>query len=182
MRAIRRVSGPVLALALALSAPLAQETGYVGVSVGSATVEADIEIDELDASDTGYKIFGGYRFMENFGLEAAWVDLGKQEDESLGANLSTEIRGFNVDGVGVVPVSERFEVFGKAGLYFAETTIFTDGGLSPQTSEETKAALSLGVGLAFKLKHVGFRAEAEFFDVERTNAVYLISVGVEYRF
>jgi OOP family OmpA-OmpF porin len=152
------------------------------VAVGSANVEVEVGIDKLDAGDTGYKIYGGYRFTTNFGLEAAWVDLGKQEDVSVEANLSTEISGWTVEGVGIVPLGQRVELFGKAGLIFANSKIFSDGGVTPFTTDESSANLTAAVGVAFKLKPVAFRVELEFFDIEDTDAVYLASVGVEFRF
>src|SRR5205085_1339549 len=64
---------------------------YVGVNIGQSSAEIDEEriSDSLlgaglsvssfskDDSDTGYKLFGGYQFNENFALEGGYFDLGK---------------------------------------------------------------------------------------------------------
>jgi len=184
MRMILRAAAPALVLALAVSAPVrgAETQGYLGASIGNARVEAQIDLDKLDADATGYKIYGGYRVMTHFGLEAAWVDLGQQRDVSTGANLSTEITGWTVEGVGIAPLGKRFELFGKAGLMLADTKIFSDGGMTPRTTDTSTVDLTLGIGAAYAIGHVGFRVELEFFDIESTDSVFLVSAGVEYRF
>ena len=84
MRAAKSIATAVLVLSGLLAASQASAQGfYIGGSVGQSNFDDSNAIPDLitsgnvDSKDTGYKIFGGYQFNQHFGLELAWVDLGK---------------------------------------------------------------------------------------------------------
>src|SRR3989304_5933084 len=78
--------------AIASPFPAADDTGwYGGISVGQSKAKIDdaritsgllgrgfarTSISD-DDRDTGYKLFGGYKFNKNFALEGGYFDLGK---------------------------------------------------------------------------------------------------------
>ena len=132
----------LLTLAL-LASPwaLAQDdtSWYAGVSVGHtrATIDDARILGSLGANgfpdatisdsnnDTGYKVFGGYRFNRNFALEGSYFDLGKfgYTARSTPANTLTgqmQLRGVGLDAVLIAPLTERFSVFGKVGAQYSE--------------------------------------------------------------
>lgn len=49
---------------------------YLGGSIGEATNESG----EFKGSDTAFKLSAGYAFNPYFGIEAAYVDAGTQDD------------------------------------------------------------------------------------------------------
>ena len=69
--------------ALALTASMAaradvQPGFYMGAGVGSTKIDDDGFDDiDFDDSDTGFKVFGGYSFNQNFAIEASYFDLGE---------------------------------------------------------------------------------------------------------
>jgi len=78
--------------ALVSSITVAQESGgYFGGNIGRAQADIDEEkiVDDLasagitqtsideDERDTGYKLFGGYRFNKYWALEGGYFDLGE---------------------------------------------------------------------------------------------------------
>jgi OOP family OmpA-OmpF porin len=156
--------------------------GYVGAGVGGANVQAEIDLIPLDETALGFKLFGGYRFTDHFGLEFGYADFGSQEATQDTATLKTEISGWTAVGTGVAPIGERFELFGKAGLFFAATSIDSTGGFEPFSRTERETELTLGAGGAFKLRRLAIRVELEYFGAEAVDSVYMLSAGLEYRF
>jgi OOP family OmpA-OmpF porin len=82
----------------------------------------------VDDTDIGWKLFGGYHFNQYLGLEGGYTDLGRTKlDLNATVNdpllsptpvtiLSTatvNVDGFTLDGVLSYPVYETFDVFGK---------------------------------------------------------------------
>lgn len=105
---------------------------------GPSPYEADpfFNVSNPSGTDFAWKVFAGTRYGSNFGLEAAYLDLG-EADDSFGyvvppiapvggqpqrpetdrqVEVLTAIDGFTVSAIGFLPVGERFELFGKVGL------------------------------------------------------------------
>jgi OOP family OmpA-OmpF porin len=171
---------------------------YIGFSAGQADVDEGMVIPQLldpggtvDGKDGAFKLFGGYQFNQNFALEAALVDLGDVSysgfftSPSLTGPVSggrVQNSGLNLSAVGVVPLGQRFVLFGKVGmfLWYSEATDVT-GGLATY-SEDDGADLSLGLGASVAIgQRVSLRAEWERFDMSNVD-VDLVTVGLAYRF
>ncbi len=146
---------------------------------------------KLDRSDTGYKLQAGYQFAPNFALEGGYVDLGKIEykytNPNGSGNFSYDNKGFNLDGVLILPVNAGVSVFGKLGLIYAETKL-KGTGIASETKKETCPTFGAGVAWNF---YAGLSARAEwerFFDLNNKNStntsmdVDLFSVGLSYQF
>ena len=186
----------IAASALALGASffptqvLAQ--AFVGGSIGHSDIEEEIAagvIDSgpVDSKDTGWKVFGGYMFNRNLGLEVAYVDLGRTTYSGIyeGAPVTggkIDVGGFNVGFIGSIPLSERFSLFGKIGLFIWEVEASdTTGGL-PASARADGSDISFGVGLSYDFtRQLGLRAEWEMFQVEYVDAS-LLSIGLVWRF
>lgn len=193
----------VAALAAAgffFSAPAAAQF-YIGFSFGQAEVDENLIVPDLldpggsvDGKDSAFKLFGGYQFNRNFALEVAAVDLG---DMSYSGNFTgnppatpsgqviggrVQNGGLNVSAVGVLPLGERFNFFGKAGIFLwsSEATDITGGEAT--FSEADGSDLSLGLGASFALTpQASLRAEWERFEMSSTD-VDLVSVGFAFSF
>jgi len=129
-----------LAFAFASAGALAQDDMrgcYVGLSVGQSRVTIeDSAVTVLgatassfskDETDTGFKLYAGYRFNRHFALEGGWTDLGsfratRNVTAPAVGSLSAEIEasGFHFDAVGILPL-QQFFLFGKLGLMYATT-------------------------------------------------------------
>jgi OOP family OmpA-OmpF porin len=154
----------------------------VGLSAGAANVEAEIDLVALDDTDLGFKLFGGYRFTDHFGVELGYADFGEQSARDGEAQLTTEIAGWTAEAVGLAPVGERFEVFGKLGLIFAETDFFSSGGFEPRGVSDRTAELAAGLGGAVRLGRLAVRVELEYFANDSVDRILLLSAGLEFRF
>jgi len=96
---------------------------YIGIGIGQSKAKGACDGVSgpgitCDETDTAGKILGGYQLSRNFALELGYADLGQAKATFTGAGSATiETRGFEFTGVGMLPVSERFSVLAKAGLF-----------------------------------------------------------------
>lgn len=200
--------------ALALSAsPLAtaDDTGwYAGVNVGQSSAKIDnanitgnllgsgfaTTAISSDDSDTGYKLFAGYKFNRNFALEGGYFDLGRfgftattLPAGTLNGNI--KLNGLNLDAVGILPINEKFSAFGRVGLNHAEAKdSFSGSGavnvINPNPSKRD-TNYKFGAGLQYDFNPAfGMRAEAERYRIDDAvgskGDIDVLSVGLVYRF
>lgn len=194
MRTTRLIVAAVLALGGPLAAsPVAAQGFYIGGSVGKSDFDDGNAIPDLitsgtvDGTDTGYKIFGGYRFNQNFGLELAWVDLGKAGYSGTFQGIpvtggTVETYGLNFSAVGTLPLgTSGFSLFGKAGVYSWEAKANDITGGLPFSGKQDGSDLSYGIGASYDFtKNLAMRAEWERF--KAVDSISLLSVGIVYKF
>lgn len=124
---------------------------------------AAITESSLDEEDTSFGVVVGYRFNDFFGLEAGYVDLGAAEYSAEGvldiggtafgfdASTSFESSGPTVAAVGMLPVSESFDLYGKLGIFFADTEISVDVEGESDSVSSTSEDTFVGAGLAWRV-------------------------------
>lgn len=155
----------------------------------------------LDDSDTGYGFAGGYQLNDHFALEFGYVDLGSIGHRSTGtvtdgvdqfaaeAVLGNSADGAVVSALGILPIGERFSVYGRAGLSLLNadgTARITVDGQSQRASQSSqKSDLMFGVGAEYSLtRHFAIRlAWDRYLDVGTENVAGdtdadLFSLGV----
>jgi hypothetical protein len=81
----------------------------------------------LDASDTGYKLFGRYMFNNGFGIEGGYIDFGKPDDDFLGQTAQIDAEAWSLYGVGALGLSDNFDLFAKAGFISWEADSLLNG-------------------------------------------------------
>ena len=190
---------------------LAQDAGwYGGFNVGrSAATIDDARINSSllssgfssssivdDDRSTGFKAYGGYQINKNFAVEGGYFDLGKFGYTATTVpagtlNGSIKLRGLNLDLVGIVPLTENFSLFGRAGLNYAQARdSFSGTGavlVTNPSPRKNDTNYKLGLGLQYALSEsLALRAEAERYRVNdavgNRGHVDLFSVGLIYRF
>src|SRR3990172_7235075 len=111
MRATKLFAVAALLCGLVAASQASAQGFYIGGRVGQSSFDDDNAIPDLitsgtvDDKDTGFKIFGGYQFNRNFGVELAWVDLGKASYSGtfFGAPVTggtVKTSGLNISAVG----------------------------------------------------------------------------------
>lgn len=216
MHAMRTLTTLMLAGfgALSASSALAQlreaPYAYGGLSVGQSRAKVDenrIANSQLgaglttsgvtsDETDTAYRLFGGYQFNRNFGLEAGFFDLGK-----FGLNATTapvgsligeiKTQGVHLDLVGTLPVTERLSALGRIGAHYAKTrgNFRGTGAVTPldpiPSTRETN--VKLGVGLQYAVNSAFLvRGEVERYQVNDSvghrGGVNVVSMSVVFPF
>jgi OOP family OmpA-OmpF porin len=197
---ITRLGAVLIAGSIALGASgaaLAQDGRlYFGGSFGQA--EANDLCSDLDAlvtglgdtlqgcdeKDSAFKIFGGFQVNPNFAIEASYFDYGKfkANGDSGGSpfTISADATAFGIAAVGILPVGQRFSVFGKVGFLSTELDVLAAGPGGAFSESDSETGLHIGLGALFSVTdRIGIRAEWERNDELEVD---MISVGVQVRF
>jgi hypothetical protein len=166
---------------------LAESGPYIGGSIGSVTIQAEIpdenftDVFKFDENDFAWKAFGGYSFdlpVIDLAIEGGYVDLGAPSGNLLGSQVELDLNGwdvFGLVGLDLGPVG----VFVKAGVvsWDAEATIDSIGAGGDSGTDP-----AYGIGARFNLGNLEIRGEYEYFDIDSTDDVYMLSAGVVLHF
>jgi OOP family OmpA-OmpF porin len=132
---------------------------------------ADLDVVDLasaiDDSDTGFGLAGGYQINDHFAMEFAYVDLGSVDyqatatvsdgvdEHDADVEFASSAHGPVVSVMGILPLGERFSVFGRVGLSLmnAEGTarITLDGATQRGNQSSQKTDPMYGVGAEFSM-------------------------------
>ena len=183
---------------------------YVGGNVGRTYTDFDnarltnslagqgfrVTSNSEDKHDTGYKLFGGYQLHRNFAIEGGYFDLGKV---NYGVTTfpagsfagETKVRGLNLDLVGILPIGDRFSVFGRVGAAYAQSrsSFARTGNIAlgnfDSRNNDTNVKVGLGAEYAFT-PALSVRGEIERYrvsdPVRNKGYIDMASVGLVYRF
>jgi OmpA-OmpF porin, OOP family len=169
----------------------------------------------LDDKDSGYGFAVGYRFNRWLAVEGGYVDLGDRSyretasgrrfgfdqagaPTTFPANFTTRVKsnvaGFLISALGVVPLSYRWEAYGRAGIMIGNDEVDlaitddTNGGRATFDVSESATDVLLGVGVSFSLAEV-YSLRAEFMrvleagdELSGESDIDLLSLGVTVRF
>jgi OOP family OmpA-OmpF porin len=170
-----------IAIAVLLSAvvvaPAFAADNYAGIRLGQAKTSID-NTALTTSSPTGFGVFVGHDFNQNFALEGEYLNLGEVKAGPGGAKSS----GFSLSGVGSYPINEQFSLFGKLG-YAMLTSKAT--GSNPNTDRKSNA-VTYGLGAQYNVSPAaGIRLgwdKYKFSDTGMNGNVSLISVGGVFKF
>jgi len=168
--------------ALCMTAGIASaDSGFtVGASAGYSKIKDSEGGLSFDANDIGWKAFGTYMFTNGIGIEGGYVDFGKPDASIFGSNLAIDAGGWNLYAVGSLPLSERFDLFAKAGAIRWDADSIVDG---VNVGSDSGTVLALGLGGRWNISDsLGFRSEFDWYDVSEADSVWMVSVGLEFRF
>jgi len=198
MGAIRALSIAILGSAalLATSAGYAQSGGwmggrmdtnlYLGANAGQSrfSKSCDNVPVSCDDKDTGWKAFAGYRFHPNVAVEAGYFDLGRASAGGGGVFAEAKVRGWELTGLAIFPVVDRFDVYARLGVSRSRVSISGTGGSVSDNSTD----VTFGLGAQYSLaRNLGIRAEWQRYDgIGGDNTgkddLDLFSIGVLFKF
>ena len=155
----------ILALALlctlTLAARAAPNDGIVGayarVEVGRSNFGLSSTLPQVASNEHGQavKLFGGYPFNENLGVEVGYAALGSFTKSVMvaGASVKQDGTARSVFGVatGRMPVADSFALHGRLGLSFGKvsgTNLLSEG----DNLMGSKTSVLFGVGAEYRLK------------------------------
>ena len=183
-----------IAISMLSATAMAQDKGwYVGGAFGqskskefcSGVTGAGITCDDTDVSLKG---MGGYQITRNVAVEFG-LTLAELAQARGPAGTDTIRAGIlEATGVGILPLGDKFSVFGKIGLYSSgvEREIDTLTVRDTERTRNSDLTYGLGVGLAITPKFVLRGEWQRYQDVDAGAAgksdVDIVSLGVVYRF
>ena len=160
----------------------------------------------LGTSSTELHGLFGYRFSSYYGFELGFVDVGKLSYSATmtlsggglpspsPGSISGEVssKGPLLSMIGTIPLQKRWEIFGRLGLFYADTTIDLDAKISGVAGSSSVSARStdwaLGIGGALNLnRRFSIRLEYQKFkdvgDPDQTGEsdVDVIDLGLLFR-
>jgi OOP family OmpA-OmpF porin len=126
----------------------------------------------FEDTDAGFKLFGGYKFTENFGVEGGYDYLGQYTATPVsGASIGKAViktNSWNLFGVGTLPLPKDFSVFAKLGVSsnYSKMNFSSNGGLFNANDAGTnrKTSFAFGIGAGYNvMKNLTVRVEYEDF-------------------
>lgn len=136
------------AVAAAFMAAPAFAQGYVGLGLGSSRTNG-LNIVGVDGGNTSKglsKVYGGYQFSPNWGVEAQYSDLGRRDLTTAGVKLGDfKASQFSIAGTGTLPLTSGFSLLGKIGI--SANSFQGSAGLG--ASNSTSALVGVGVAYNF---------------------------------
>jgi len=145
---------------------------YVGGSLGQARVKGG-DFPGIDSNKAAGKLYGGYDFTPNFGLELGYAQMG---DFSYNVG-SVKANGYFLDAVGKFPFAPQWSGLARLGAFQGKL----DGGGVSDRGNSWKA----GAGVQYDLtQNAAVRAEYERykFNVMGSPTADMMTVGLNYRF
>ncbi len=162
-----------------------QADGYIGGSIGQSYIELNAGTPTapaaFDQEDFGWKAMIGYDFdfaVITLGVEADYVDFGAPSGDVAGSQIEVDANGFagfGTAGIDLGPLG----VFAKYGVISWDASFNIDG-FDAGSDDGTDPAYGLGV--KFGLASVEVRGEYEIYDIEDSEDVAMLSVGIVWRF
>ncbi|WP_160300448.1 porin family protein [Chromobacterium vaccinii] len=181
----------------AVTAHAAESGAYVFGNLGYNTekVKSQEGITDNKAAGGSWEVGAGYRFGSYFATELSYIDLGKMQyaagDEDEKANFSVPMRAERLALVGILPVSDDVEVFGKVSLNNVHTTLKGEAGGESGSESKSKVMPGIGIGASYAItKNVALRGEYEYIKSAMNSVAgesvasgtNLFKVGVSYKF
>lgn len=189
---VSSLAAAIAATAL-FGAPTAEaQQPYIGASVGQSDYKIDTTgASSADTKDTGVKLYGGAMFTPNFGVEAAYFDLGKARGAAslpgIGTvDVSAKVRGVSLSGIAALPFGDA-SVFAKAGLAQVRGEVEARTPLGSGSESKSSLQPTFGVGASYAFtSNLSARIEWERFRVRYADDLKedtdLVSAGLVYRF
>lgn len=153
---------------------------YVGGAFGPSHVE-DCGVYSCDKSDTGYKVYGGYKINPIIAIEAAYIDYGKAKITTIGGG-DVSADGFLINAAFRHHATRELSLVGRVGLSMLDAKLRRPLGSTSDSS--TKLYFGLGLEYAFT-KNLKGTVSADFTSAEVAGEdanVRLISIGAQYDF
>jgi opacity protein-like surface antigen len=178
---------PALILALCGTAAQAADNGfYLGAGVSQVKLDdvgQDFDtgnLNDFKVDDTSWKLIGGFRPIDNFAVELNYIDLGNESRNTAAGRFEAEGKAYAAYAVGFIPVGP-VDLFAKGGLVRWESEA-SFSGLGGFRLDDDGTEFGYGAGVQVRLGSLGARLEYEQFDVENTDGVELLSLGVTWTF
>lgn len=183
---MRRV---ILTLAALLVSSTALAQAYVGIA-GGATKQ-DVSCDatwSCDKSDTGFKVYAGYKFAPFIAGELTYTDFGKVKVTRVPAFVSGTYKTTSIalGATAFVPLAPRLTGLVRLGVASNRSEIDNSSFGFQFSNSETHTHPYFGLGLAVEVArslsiNAAIDATKTEYGSDKSNAT-LVSIGLSYAF
>lgn len=189
----KKLFAGVLGVALVLPVIAQAESMYVIAGIGQSeyTDASAAGISYPDLKATAGQIGVGYMVDKTWGGEIGYIHFGNDSSSSPSVGtgtLNVKNQAIYLAGIGKLPLSDSFSIFGKLGIAVnkskgnaaGETTV-----VYSESADKTKVTAMMGVGAGYQFTKEleGYVDYSYFGKVSDTSIkLSLISVGVRYGF
>lgn len=188
---------------IASAAEVKEKGAYVGGAIGVTELDDDnltgfvIGGFSVDKKDTGYQLWGGYKFLKWFSVEGRYSYLGEYTATAPGtvAIVKEDAAALTANAVFILPLGgSSWELYGQVGLGVLSYDISYLGASAPPSEDGTETVGSAGVGVRWTPAppvtiSLGFDAwsaeidrTAKFFPADDDFSVGMTRLGVQYNF
>lgn len=176
----------ILFMSLLSHIAVAQSDFYIFGAIGNA--DADVALggrNSVEDDGSSFMLGGGYKFSENFSLEAAYLDFGKQNGQTdcppgfacllIPLRTEADVTALSVSVIGSFRISDTLDGYGRLGVtswdveYDGISAAFDDSGED----------LHYGIGLRWSFED-HWKVFAEYTQIDLD--IDSVSFGIRYDF
>ncbi|MET0334851.1 MAG: outer membrane beta-barrel protein [Rhizobacter sp.] len=146
----------LLALAATFACTLASHTAlaqsyYVGIAAGVTNQDVNCSgWSNCDKSDTGFKLYGGFKLSKAIALELGYTDFGSASLSLGGLRGSYSASALSAGGAFFLPLTPKLTGIGRAGLAYVDGD-YSGGVFGVNGGSESGIEPYIGFGLAYAL-------------------------------
>jgi len=141
--------------ALCMAASAASAQTYGGIVLGSTHYSADCTGGACDKSDTGFKLFGGYKFGGGLAAELSYFDYGKFTGSGTvngsPVNLTLRGSGFGIGGAYTAEFTPDITGTVRLGLGSNKAKLSATSGTLSGSDSDRSSQLYYGLAAGYKL-------------------------------
>lgn len=162
-------------------------TWYVGASAGKAKLDSNINLESTEKADeknTGYKIYGGYKFNKYLATELYYTDLGTvtYKDETAPYDMKFDSQSYGITAVVSYPIHKNIEPFIKGGFQHWKVKASGRDALGDKPANNNGNKSIYGAGINFPITEcISLRTEYEVIKLSESKYKFL-SAGLIYKF
>ncbi len=186
----KKIVCTVLFMMFACVNATAQEGFFFSGGLGKANIDGDFDGFNDSDDSTAYRLSAGWKFNDHFAIEAGYQDFGdfeyrrdaaNQPDNSgqLISRAKLSADGFTTGAVGILPLNDKFSLYGRAGMYFWDGNAEIND-VSQANPEDTNPYFGIGLSYAIS-ERVFLTGDWTHFDLESADGD-MLAVGIQVFF
>jgi len=201
----RMMMAAAMLLAVSLASAEDNTDTHTRFRVGVAAAFSDYEGDPslpIDDTALGLQLYAQAQLNSWFGIEGGYFSSGAFETDLAPnsnpvvdcvpsklqfCNTEVEFKGFSLSAVGYLPIGgddSDIDLYGKIGVYNFDVDMTTQNASSVVPSSlGTSSGITAGAGAVINIgNNMGIRTEFDYYDIENTEHLWTLAMGLEYRF